>query len=78
MSENDDSYLDLLEDELIEQKEEIEALEAELARLRAQLAAVPVEALKRQYNIDAINNQHSFVRDARTIDAWLRSLEPQP
>jgi hypothetical protein len=77
MSENDDSYLDLLEDELIEQKEEIEALEAELARLRAQLAAVPIEALRKQYLIGYKIDETSG-GDWRKIKAWLASLEPQP
>lgn len=72
MSEQDDSYLDLLEEELVELHNEKKDLEAELASLRAQLAAVPVDALRRQYK-----NRYP-TGDAAAIIAWLRSLEPQP
>jgi hypothetical protein len=69
MSEQDDSYLDLLEEDLADKEEQIEMLEAELARLRAQLAAVPVDALR---------SQSIWVEDQDAILSWLRSLEPQP
>lgn len=77
MSEQDDSYLDLLEEELVELHNEKKDLEAELASLRAQLAAVPVEALKRQYSIVPMGTG-DFVLDIIEVDRWLRSLEPQP
>ncbi len=41
--------------------------------LRAQLAAVPVAQLRRQYSIESMT-VHDFGLDAQDVDAWLRSL----
>ena len=42
--------------------------------LRAQLAAVPVAQLRRQYSIESMT-VHDFGLDAQDVDAWLRSLD---
>ena len=47
---------------------------AENAELRAQLAAVPVAQLRRQYSIESMT-VHDFGLDAQDVDAWLRSLD---
>jgi hypothetical protein len=70
MSEQDDSYLDLLEDDLTEKAIEIEQLEK-------WIAAVPTEAIRRQYTI-GFRLYEAWQADQDAIIHWLRSLEPQP
>ena len=50
------------------------SLHAQIAELRAQLAAVPVAQLRRQYSIESMT-VHDFGLDAQDVDAWLRSLD---
>ena len=47
---------------------------AEIAQLRAQLDAVPIAQLRRQYSIEPMT-VHDFGLDAQDVDAWLRSLD---
>ena len=47
---------------------------AEIAQLRAQLDAVPIAQLRRQYSIEPMT-VHDFGLDAQDADAWLRSLD---
>ena len=47
---------------------------AEIAQLRAQLDAVPVAQLRRQYSVEPMT-VHDFGLDAQDVDAWLRSLD---
>ena len=47
---------------------------AEFAPLRAQLNAVPIAQLRRQYSIEPMT-VHDFGLDAQDVDAWLRSLD---
>ena len=47
---------------------------AEIAQLRAQLDAVPIAQLRRQYSIEPMT-VHDFGLDAQDVDARLRSLD---
>ena len=47
---------------------------ATIAQLRAQLDAVPIAQLRRQYSIEPMT-VHDFGLDAQDVDAWLRSLD---
>ena len=66
---------------LAEANAEIEHLRAQvaerdatIAQLRAQLDAVPVAQLRRQYSVEPMT-VHDFGLDAQDVDAWLRSLD---
>ena len=48
--------------------------DATIAQLRAQLDAVPVAQLRRQYSVEPMT-VHDFGLDAQDVDAWLRSLD---
>ncbi len=56
-------------DELVTERDE---LRAEVERLRAQLAAVPVEAIR------GVMGEDALCSDLEEVDAWLDTLEVQP
>ena len=63
-------YAKMLDDE----RAAVSVLRESIVQLRAQLDAVPIAQLRRQYSIEPMT-VHDFGLDAQDVDAWLRSLD---
>lgn len=59
---------------LFARDEAIAQLQVQIAQLREKLNAVPIDALRRQYN-DVNATMHNFKRDKEDVQEWLAGLD---
>ena len=74
MVADDSATIDRQAAQLVEYAKMLDDERATVSVLRAQLNAVPIAQLRRQYSIEPMT-VHDFGLDAQDVDAWLRSLD---